>query len=836
MPSTSTSFSPRHARSASFILCAAAALAHAQTDVRWANPTSGTWGMMASWNPAVIPNNSGPTTFNAIFDALGPAYQCDLDLDVTLSNLSLTSPNATLNLGTPNTLNIVGNYTQNSALVMGGASRSATTTIGGSATFRGTTIMHGGRFNVAGGIVCDTDPGTDVDICDTDIDAAGVGNILGNGNILLGAGSQLRFLPGSSVTIAGNAAFRPDPMADNTESINVAGTLRKSGAAGNSLVTGIRLNNSGTIDVSSGTLTADNTLTANTLPAGGAWVVRNNATLDFATQSLNTNRSSITLNGVNANFTQLAALSTNAVGGSVTLSNGKAQTFTNAFTNAGLLAATGVNSSVTTASTLTNSGTIALSGANTRLTTSAPSSNSGTIAMNANGGRITANAPLANSGSISLTGGNAQLVVAAGASLTNASTGRITVQAGTNSIQSAGTITNNGRLTLGAGAALNITGAGVLTNYIPATRTLSGGTFELASGATVQFNGTAIRNLNSKVILADASARITATGSDDILRGPVLPQGNQSSLEGIGPIGELALGTGEDFNSSTDTDFTVAPGGRLSVGLGSEFTVPTGHNLTNFNAGIFQDGSFNIQGTLRADNLAIHTIDNDLTLDGPASSFQNSAGQDALVPLNTVGSNGTFTIANDRSVSTAGPLTVLAGGTLALQNGNLTTAGPVTINGTLQGSGTLNGSPVINGLWSPGNSPGLFTVLGNTALANNATVRIELAGLTPATEFDQIAISGALAFDPLASSTLDIILLDGFVPQLGDSFDIITHNANERQGEFANYRGLAIDPWTHFEVLYLADRIQLVVVPAPSAALISLLGLAVASRRRRDRA
>lgn len=824
---------PSRARIAALALLAGAASAHAQTDVRWATTSNGTWNMMASWNPAVIPNNSGPSTFNAIFDAVGPAYQCDLDIDVTLSNLSLTSPNATLNLGTLNTLNVVGNYTQNASMVMGGATRSASTTIGGTATLRGTTLMHGGRFIISGGIVCDTDPGTDVDICDTDIDAAGVGNLTGNGNVLLGAGSRFSVSAGSSFTIAGDGGFRPDAMADSTEALNIAGTFRKLGSAGNTQISGIRLNNSGTIDVSSGTLTADNTLTTNTLPAGGSWIVRNNATLDFASQSLNSNASSITLNGSNANFTQLATLTSNVTGASITLANGKAQTFTNALNNAGTITTTGVASSITTSNTLTNSGTIALSGANTSLTASNSLSNSGTISMNASAGRINANAALTNSGAINVTGGNAQIVVAPGASLTNNAAGTISILAGANSIQAQGNVTNNGRLTLGNGAALNISGPGSLTNYNPATRTLSGGTFDLASNATVQFNGTSVRTLNSKIILADATARLTATGADDILRGPLLPQGNQSELQTIGAAGELSLGSGEDFNTSTATDFSVAAGGRLSVGAGSQFTVPAGHNLTNFNAGIFQNGAFNIQGTLQADNLAIHTIDNSLTLDGPTSIFQNTAGQDALLPLNTVASNGTLTIANGRSVTTAGAISVQAGGALALQNGNFTAGGPVAVAGTLQGSGTLTGSPTVSGLFSPGNSPGLFTVVGNVTFAAASTARFEIGGLVAGVSYDQIAIQGSLSFDALSAGNLDVIVLPTYTPTFGDTFDIITHNAGARSGIFQSASGLVIDVFYHFEIQYLNDRVQLIVIPAPSAATLALLSLVAVARRRR---
>lgn len=806
--------------------------ASAQTDVHWAAPSSGTWSMMNSWNPNMVPNNAGPNTFNAFFDAAGPAYQCDLDIDVTLSNLSLTSASATLNLGTTNTLNVLGNYTQQGSMVMGSVGRSATTNIGGTATFRGTTLMHGGQF-MLGAIVCDTDPGTDVDICDTDVDASGFSSMLGNGNVLMGAGSQVHFLAGSSVTISGNTGFHQDAMANNSEALTVSGTMTKSGATGNSQFMGIRLNNAGTIDVATGTLTADNTLTANALPAGGAWVVRNNATLDFATQTMNTNQASVTLDGSNAAFTQLGAITSNAAGGSITLANGKAQTFTNALSNAGTLSASGTGSSITAASTLTNTGTIALAGTNTALTINATSSNSGTLTLNGSGGHVNANAPLSNSGTIMVTGGNAQLVVGAGASLTNAAAGHITLQAGTNSIQSAGNVTNNGVLTLGAGTALNVSGAGQLTNYNGGTRTLAGGTFDLGSGATVQFGGTTIRTLNSKVVLADTTSKFTSTGADDILRGPVLPQGNQSELQAIGPTGDLSFGSGENFNTSATTNFTVSPGGRLSVGAGSVFTVPTGHNLTNFNGGIFQDGTFNIQGTLRADNLAISTINNVLTLDGATSVFQNTAGQDALLPLNTVGASGALTVANGRSVTTAGALSVQAGGSLSLRSGSFTAGGPVSVAGTLQGTGTLTGSPTISGLFNPGNSPGLFNVVGDVTFAAGSTGRFEIGGLLAGVQYDQIAIQGALNFDALSAGNLDVVVLPTYTPTFGDTFDIITYNSGSRSGQFATATGLVIDAFYHFDVVYLGDRIQLVVIPAPGAGAMVGLGLLAAARRRR---
>ncbi len=49
------------------------------------------------------------------------------------------------------------------------------------------------------------------------------------------------------------------------------------------------------------------------------------------------------------------------------------------------------------------------------------------------------------------------------------------------------------------------------------------------------------------------------------------------------------------------------------------------------------------------------------------------------------------------------------------------------------------------------------------------TLQIEIGGLTAGTEYDQVNVSGLATLD----GTLDIQLLDGFVPDEGDTFDIL---------------------------------------------------------------
>src|SRR5688572_5277110 len=84
------------------LLTAWAGLAAAQPDdVFWRDTLiSGDWGTAGNWNPAVVPNNNGPNTFNALLRVAGSPYTVTLDLDVTIENFTLDSPSATLDLTT----------------------------------------------------------------------------------------------------------------------------------------------------------------------------------------------------------------------------------------------------------------------------------------------------------------------------------------------------------------------------------------------------------------------------------------------------------------------------------------------------------------------------------------------------------------------------------------------------------------------------------------------------------------------------------------------------------------------------------------------------------------
>ena len=171
----------------------------------------------------------------------------------------------------------------------------------------------------------------------------------------------------------------------------------------------------------------------------------------------------------------------------------------------------------------------------------------------------------------------------------------------------------------------------------------------------------------------------------------------------------------------------------------------------------------------------------------------------------TVGSNNLSTtfsgVIEDGGISggTGGSLTKIGSGTLILSGAN-TYTGDTNINrgvlqvdgsiasntfvnrrGTLAGTGTINGNVTNNGRVSPGSaaSPGMLTVTDNYTQAQYATLMIQIAG-TNTGQFSVLNVLGNANLNGL----LDPVLLNGFVPSLGESFTFL--NYASLTGEFSH--------------------------------------------------
>ena len=178
---------------------------------------------------------------------------------------------------------------------------------------------------------------------------------------------------------------------------------------------------------------------------------------------------------------------------------------------------------------------------------------------------------------------------------------------------------------------------------------------------------------------------------------------------------------------------------------------------------------------------------------------------------NTLTKTGNGSVAINHVLNTAG-------GTFACQQGNCS------------GSGAIAGDlSVGNALLSPGNSPGVLTVTGDFLLDAEGTLLLEIAGNTPGSEYDILAIGGQAD----VAGALQVALLGEYQPDLGDHFDLLDFES--LSGVFSN---VALPELTAGRVwdtsgLYRNGTITVVAVPEPSALIlgICMLGLLAPNRR-----
>lgn len=376
-------------------------------------------------------------------------------------------------------------------------------------------------------------------------------------------------------------------------------------------------------------------------------------------------------------------------------------------------------------------------------------------------------------GSFSFIGdaGNGTLDVTSGGTFTTSrmivssqagSTGAVVVDGGGSALLPAisVTVSTDGSLTVRNGGSFGQSGT-------VATLGVSGNT----SAATITGSGATLFAGNLQLATAGESGVVTFSSG--------------AAAEFIGPTHEIGFGAAADGDlnitgSGTTVDFT----GNLFLGnLGGAGTLSM-----STHAGASIAGNLNVRSTGDA------TLASGASLD--VGGNVNSSGAVA------VDSNATLTA--DAFNNDAGASLTLAGGTLtttsglthdgATLSGYGTIAGPVTLNqdaaggsgantltftGEVTGVGDITGNSRFEGSYAPGASPAGVT-LGSPTFAPSNTLVMELAGTTPATQHDQITVTG----DATLGGALDVDL-DSFTPTSGDTFDlVVTSGAGAIAGNF----------------------------------------------------
>ena len=141
-------------------------------------------------------------------------------------------------------------------------------------------------------------------------------------------------------------------------------------------------------------------------------------------------------------------------------------------------------------------------------------------------------------------------------------------------------------------------------------------------------------------------------------------------------------------------------------------------------------------------------------------------------------------------------------------DGTLTAPSGTTINaGRVFGKGTVASTVVSSGSVTAGDSllrAGKLSMTTYTQNATPATLNIQLGGTTVGTQYSQLAVANGASLD----GTLNVTLINNFVPGVGATFAILTSSV--RSGTFSTVN-LPTLTGAHFQINYSATSVTLTV-------------------------
>jgi hypothetical protein len=572
---------------------------------------------------------------------------------------------------------------------------------------------------------------------------------LSGGDLFLSQSSGSSFTTTGTITIAANRTFSVSGGTFNYNggTISGAGTLSLGGAIANftpdfsNAQTTLLLNNATVNGPGKVTNVASLTLIAGTINAPlvnqGLLLVRNNSAIGGSFQ----NQAGATLR-VQGDGDCCAAFITFATG----------------FTNNGVIELTCINNP-TLASLTVDSGTLVnapggqinvLAAAGGGRTLRAELNNQGALNVDFVLTMDKTSAHHLNSGTISLSGGDLFLSQSSGSSFTT--TGTITIAANRTFSVNGGTFNYSGGTISGAGT---FSLGGAIANFTPDFSNAQ--TTLLLNNATVNGPGKVTNVASLTLIAGTINAPLVNQGlllvrNNSAIGGSFQNQpGATLRVQGDGDCCAAFITFATGFTNNGVIELTCINNptlASLTVDSGTLVNAPGGqiNVLAAAGGGRTINAGVDNQGTL--------TVGFNLTLNPGSGQILNSGTVQAQF--------GTLTISGPYKQT--GGLTLLAGGSIANSQ-------PLQlVSGILGGTGTVSGSVSNNATISPGASPGLLTISGDLIQTANSLMLIELAGTTPGTTFDKVAVGGTATL----AGTLTTTLTNSFYPAVNASFIFLT--------------------------------------------------------------
>ncbi|MBA3483791.1 MAG: autotransporter-associated beta strand repeat-containing protein [Pirellulales bacterium] len=312
-------------------------------------------------------------------------------------------------------------------------------------------------------------------------------------------------------------------------------------------------------------------------------------------------------------------------------------------------------------------------------------------------------------------------------------------------------------------AGANAFSSGIITVTDPGSTWNASGSFFLGNAGSALLSvlngGVASTTGNSHLgFTAGATGDVNVSGAGSTLNIGVLLNigGDSAGARGTGSV-RIADGGIVNVGSATNLYST----GRLDLVNETTFT----GDVNSFGGMIRTIGTTTLANAvhLNAGGVSVETN----TLDGNAVFSGIIDGAGGLTKSTFVGITGKGTLALTAANTYTGATTVNAG--TLLVDGSITSATTVNSGATLGGSGTIAADVTLNNgaIVAPGNSPGTLNIAGNYTQNSGGTLKIELASPT---SFDRLAVTGNAAL----GGTLEVSLIDGFIPTADQTFDILS--------------------------------------------------------------
>ncbi len=250
-------------------------------------------------------------------------------------------------------------------------------------------------------------------------------------------------------------------------------------------------------------------------------------------------------------------------------------------------------------------------------------------------------------------------------------------------------------------------------------------------------------------------------------------------LDGSSEAGVLEAMSG-DMHVMGNYAYPFGFNGQLYVGSGREFRMD--------NYGLSNMGLINLQGGTYVAPVFSHAPGGTLTIDTAPSTLQTDATflSGSMTTLNAA-------LHIDGSLTVNPGATVTGSGSLVIDSGS-----------TLDGNGSVGVDVTNYGHFKPGTSAGTFTIGGDYAQQSIGTLTIEIGGLIPGSQHDQVVIGGTASL----AGGLRLPLIGVYEPDYYDEFEILT--ASAVSGVFDWIKGVNAFPKKYLAVVYNADNVTVV--------------------------